>query len=104
MSIDVVEGISLIEQHGEEHAEGLISIVETFEDSAAGTAGGAPQGRDEERTCENCGHQVNVRGSWVHNVHSLYQFMHVYTFCTVFRHVYTILVVLASLIATGRNT
>ena len=37
-------GISLIEQHGEEHAEGLISIVEAFEDSAAGTAGGAAMG------------------------------------------------------------
>lgn len=33
-------GISLIEQHEEEHAEGLIGIVEAFEDSAAGTAGG----------------------------------------------------------------
>jgi len=33
-------GISLIEQHGEEHADGLIGIVESFEDSAAGNAGG----------------------------------------------------------------
>lgn len=39
-SISIDEGISLIEQHGEEHAEGLIGIVEAFEDSAAGTAGG----------------------------------------------------------------
>lgn len=39
-AIAIDEGISLIEQHGEEHAEGLIGIVEAFEDSAAGTAGG----------------------------------------------------------------
>eukprot|EP00438_Fugacium_kawagutii_P018065 Skav221810 [mRNA] locus=scaffold2435:150008:164231:- [translate_table: standard] len=32
--------ISLIEQHGEEHADELIGIVEAFEDSAAGSAGG----------------------------------------------------------------
>ena len=30
----------MIEQHGEEHADGLIGIVESFEDSAAGNAGG----------------------------------------------------------------
>ncbi|CAK9009849.1 unnamed protein product, partial [Durusdinium trenchii] len=33
-------GISLIEQHGETYADGLIAIVEQFEDSAASTAGG----------------------------------------------------------------
>lgn len=31
----------MIEQHGEEHADELIGIVEAFEDSAAGSAGGA---------------------------------------------------------------
>lgn len=64
-SISIDEGISLIEQHGEEHAEGLIGIVEAFEDSAAGTAGG----RDGilVRTASSDG-----RSSWVHNVHSLF--------------------------------
>ena len=33
-------GISLIEQHGESYADGLIGIVEAFEDSAASNAGG----------------------------------------------------------------
>ena len=37
-------GISLIEQHGESYAEGLIGIVEAFEDSAASTAGGQERG------------------------------------------------------------
>lgn len=30
----------MIEQHGETYADGLIAIVEQFEDSAASTAGG----------------------------------------------------------------
>ena len=40
LNLQFSRGISLIEQHGEEHADGLIGIVESFEDSAAGNAGG----------------------------------------------------------------